>query len=240
MYDGLTGFQLGENHQYSKVTNWEHSLRIPLMIKPRTSDNNTSTDSRSASVAGASSTLLRWGAVGRLATGFVEAVDLFPTIVELAMPAAVVPRCASDMVSSRATRLCTDGTSIVAALHDPAVSLRPAAFSQVPRNALVQGMQGGHVAATLGERFMGYTIRSEDWRYTEYFPFDPGSGLANWTIGSTVGVELYRHSPGDEEVRCTWEYEIENVAGVPKLVGVVAQMAEALRAGMSSPSTPRG
>ena len=86
---------------------------------------------------------------------------------------------------------------------------------------------------------MGYTIRSDAWRYTEYFPFDPGSGVANWTTGSTVGVELYRHGTGDEEMRCTWEYETVNVAGDPKLAGVVAQMAEALRAGMS-PRTPQG
>ena len=99
VYDGLTGYQLGENHQYSKVTNWEHSLRIPLMIKPRTSAISTGTPP--PAVPGSSPTLLRWGGVGRFATGFVEAVDLFPTIVELAMPAAVVPRCASDMLSSR-------------------------------------------------------------------------------------------------------------------------------------------
>lgn len=177
---------------------------------------------------------MRWGGAGQLATGFVEAVDLFPTIVELAMPSAgnlAVPRCASDMLSSRTTRLCTDGKSIVAALHDPSTSLRPAAYSQVPRNDVVQGMQGGGVSASLGERFMGYTIRSDGWRYTEYFPFDPDTGVANWT--STVGVELYRHSNGDEEMRCTWDYESANVAGDPKLAGVRAQMAEALRAGMS-------
>ena len=41
---------------------------------------------------------MRWRGAGQLATGFVEAVDLFPTIVELAMPSAgnlAVPRCLS-------------------------------------------------------------------------------------------------------------------------------------------------
>lgn len=169
--------------------------------------------------------------VGRLATGFVEAVDLLPTIFELAMPAGhpSVPRCASDVLTSRATLLCTDGSSIVPALRDPTGGLRRAAFSQVPRNAVVEGMQGGKVAGSLGERYMGYTLRMDGWRYTEYHPFDPAHGVANWT--NTVGVELYRHRVGDEEMRCSWDYESVNVAGDPTLAGVVAQLAEALRAG---------
>jgi len=169
-----------------------------------------------------------YAGVGRLATGFVEAVDLFPTIVELAgLPS--VPRCASDMLTSRATLLCTDGSSIVPALHDPTVVLRRAAFSQVPRNAVVEGMQGGKVAKSLGERYMGYTLRMDEWRYTEYHAFDPDRGVANWT--TAVGVELYHHRAGDDEVRCSWDYESANVAGDPTLAGVVAQLAEALRAG---------
>lgn len=263
-----TGFQLGENHQYSKVTNWEHSLRIPLMIKPPVSASRTRPSPLAA--AGLSSAL-QWNGIGRFANGFVEAVDLLPTIAELALPATSyppVPRCSSNVVVSRVTLLCTDGNSILQALHDPSAPLRSAAYSQVPRNALVQGMQGSKVAGKIGEIYMGYlkysaetfslghlsglngetfslfgrlikasfrrcryTLRTDSWRYTEYFPFDPARGMANWS--ATVGVELYRHSVGDEEMQCRWDYESVNIAGDPKLAGVEAQLAEALRAGFS-------
>ena len=213
---GDHGFQLGDHNQWSKVTNWEHSLRIPLIIKPPT--------------VSAGGQALSWNGVGKLATGMVQAVDLFPTLVQLGMPsasAALLPRCPDPVLASRATELCTDGISLVPALREPTASLQPIAFSQVPRNAAVDGMQGSKIARELGEQFMGYSLRGNHWRYTEWFPFDPERGAADWS--STVGVEMYEHSPGDTEMNCSWSYENENVAGHRALAPARAKLAALLR-----------
>ena len=213
---GDHGFQLGDHNQWSKVTNWEHSLRIPLIIKPPT----VSADGQA----------LNWGGIGKLATGMAQAVDLFPSLVELAMPgagAALLPRCPDAVLASRATELCTDGISLVPALREPTASLQPIAFSQVPRNAAVDGMQGSKVARKLGELFMGYSLRGAHWRYTEWFPFDPERGAANWS--SSVGVEMYEHRPADTAMKCSWSCENENVAEQHQLAPARAKLATLLR-----------
>ena len=49
--------------------------------------------------------------------------------------------------------LCTDGVpSLLTALRDPSATLNPGAFSQIPRDRLVQGMSGA--GAGPHEQFM--------------------------------------------------------------------------------------
>lgn len=90
-------------------------------------------------------------------SSFFEAVDLMPTIVEIAMRVAV-PQCPRDIPSARATWLCTDGVSVAPALMDKhTLSSRPnaCAFSQVPRGKLVDG-EPGNVA---GEVYVDTRLR---------------------------------------------------------------------------------
>ena len=99
-----------------------------------------------------------------------QAVDLFPTLLELAMQQVPpLPACPHATQASRAVWLCTDGASVASAViggtaaistHTPPRNATRAAFSQVPRGALVDG-EPGNVA---GETYMGYTMRTDAWR----------------------------------------------------------------------------
>lgn len=157
---GDHGYQLGDNSQWSKVTNFEQvsrnparehnfreelkplelqATRIPFMIR-----------APHAKRAGRSGT-------------FFEAVDLLPTTVELAM-GLYVPACPRSIQQARSTWFCTDGTSWAAAVLDVeslAVVANGSAYSQVPRGNLTFG-EPGDVA---GEAYMGYTLRQPGWRY---------------------------------------------------------------------------
>ena len=108
-----SGYQLGDNDQWSKVTNFEHATRIPLLIKP------------------AAGTAEAAASAGKRALGLVEAVDIMPSLVALAIPRKLLLRCPPTLAGSRATMLCTDGVpSLLTALRDPTAELKPAAFSQ--------------------------------------------------------------------------------------------------------------
>ena len=85
----------------------------------------------------------------------------------------------------------------------------------VPRDKLVQGMSGA--GAGPHERFMGYTVRTSAWRYTEWHPFNSTTGVADWT--TQVGTELYPHGDANGQTAdCSWDYEDKNLAGTDPAV----------------------
>ena len=198
--------QLGDNDQWSKVTCFEHATRIPLIIKP--------------AVAGSS-------VAGSRALGLVETVDIMPSLVALAIPGKVIPRCPNTLEKSRATMLCTDGRpNLVTALHRPSANLSRAAFSQIPRDKLVQGMSGA--GPPPHELFMGYSVRTDQWRYTEWHPFNATTGVADWN--TVVGLELYAHgNRTSQQQDCTWDYENVNYGTAPQYEHVRQSMAAELR-----------
>jgi arylsulfatase A-like enzyme len=74
---------------------------------------------------------------GRPVHGVAEMVDLYPTL--------------ADLCGVKAPEYL-DGKSLTPALNDPAVEVKPAAFSQVRR----------------GQKGEGFSVRSGKWRYTEW------------------------------------------------------------------------
>ena len=120
---GDHGYHLGEQGMWRKVTNFEASLRIPMMISARgLTDDGIET--------------------GEL----VEAVDLFPTLVDLAgLPA--VPTCITGDALT-----CSKGTSMMPLFYNQTNATKQYAFSQVKH-----------------EDHMGYTVRNDKYRYTMWF-----------------------------------------------------------------------
>ena len=118
---------------------------------------------------------------GQASSRLVELVDLFPTLAQLAGLPAVAG---------------LKGASLAPLLDDPAAARNRPAFAQVGTGA--QGEPGGK------------TIRTVEWRYTE------------WTAGKD-GVELYdqRNDP----------LELTNLAQKPAYATIVAQMKSKLRNG---------
>lgn len=192
------GYQLGDNDQYGKHTNFEHATRIPFMIRlppasfPAFSPGRTS--------------------------AFAENVDLYPTLAELAINKPL-PLCPKDVHESRATQTCTEGYSMASLLQysnktPTPLAWKNASFSQYERD---------------GEKVMGYTMRVDGWRYTEWVKFDNSTtGGPKWD--QQVGVELYKHNTGTI-LPCDWNYEHTNVANNPEFASIRSQLSKRLRAG---------
>jgi len=181
---GDHGYALGENSIWSKLTNFEHSTRAPLIL--------SLPDGRAA---------------GRKTDALVEFVDLYPTLAEL----AGLPRPSH-----------LEGSSMVPLFDDPNRPWKTAAFSQYLR----RGMASYRVVPLaipnlIGydqypkEDIMGYTMRTERYRYTVWHPVkDPDRIMA---------VELYDHR--------TDPAENANIAGLPEHASVLEALGRQYRAG---------
>ncbi len=125
---------------------------------------------------------------GQKTHALVELLDLYPTLADLCQ---LTPP----------TEL--EGTSLKPLLNDPSASVHTAALTQTPRPNYLRGR--------LPES-MGYSIRLEDFRYTEWRRFETGEVIAR---------ELYdhRHDPG----------ETLNTANQPEYASVVREAADELR-----------
>lgn len=140
---GDHGWQLGEHDTWSKMTNFEVAVRIPLIIrapwKPRS--------------------------LGRRTAVLAEAVDLYPTLAALAeLPS---PRSEGEEVNGTSLEPVFDHPD------DPKHStLKPAAFSQFAKPFRDRPYLIWPTPARNETEIMGYTVRVDGWRYTCWFGFD--------------------------------------------------------------------
>ncbi|MCA9057743.1 MAG: sulfatase, partial [Planctomycetaceae bacterium] len=129
---------------------------------------------------------------GERTSSLAELTDLYPTLVELCgLPAGAG----------------LDGVSLCPVLESPESSVRSGSLTQHPRPAYYDrtpDKQPTH---------MGYSIRSDTHRYTEW---------RDWQTGRTTDRELYDHLHDPRETR--------NLAGDPSHSAVVRQHAELLNA----------
>ena len=120
---------------------------------------------------------------GIVAEKLTEMVDLYPTIIEAAgLPSP--PLCPE--INATNVKFCREGTSLMALIDNPDAPWKMAVFSQYPR-----------IAAN-GASVMGYTIRTDQYRYTEWVKFrgDPDY-VPIWSV--PYGIELYDHSTDPDE-----------------------------------------
>ncbi|MGI9428493.1 MAG: sulfatase-like hydrolase/transferase, partial [Bythopirellula sp.] len=130
-------------------------------------------------------------AAGQPTRSLAELVDLYPTIAELAGLPVPEP---------------LEGSSLKPLMSSPTAAPDNAAFSQYPR--------GGN--ADHGGKMMGYSIRTDRWRYTEWI---------ERASGDVVASELYDHDNDPQET--------VNRAGRPEHEKLVAQLSRKLSAGNS-------
>jgi uncharacterized sulfatase len=162
------GYHLGEHGLWQKMSLFENSTRVPLIIA----------DPRSR-------------AKGRVSRRTVELVDLHATLADL---------CGLD-----APR--TDGISLVPLLKDPDAPWDRPAFTQVTRGN-PNARPGGN--SRTPSWFMGRSIRTDRYRYTE------------WEEGRK-GVQLYDYETDPGELR--------NLAEDPSSQPILARLRSRLRAG---------
>jgi uncharacterized sulfatase len=128
---------------------------------------------------------------GQRSSRLVELVDLYPTLTEL---------CSLKPPGG------LEGTSFVPLLDDPRRPWKKAAFSTMGR-----GKDRSEAARDI--EFLGHSVRTDQWRYTE------------WNQGKD-GVELYQDAKDP--------LELHNLAGQPEYAKIQAEMKATLQAGWRS------
>ncbi|QDV53635.1 Choline-sulfatase [Gimesia fumaroli] len=102
---------------------------------------------------------------GKTSAALVELIDMYPTLVDL---------CALPSPAK------LEGKSLVPILNDPTKTVKPAAYTQHPRPAYYKK----------SPEFMGVSVRTPRYRYTEWRDFK---------TGNVVAKELYDHIIDPEE-----------------------------------------
>ena len=166
--------------------------------------------------------------LGLSTDAFAEAVDLYPTISELA-GLEVPPTCPEDVPFQVA--FCTEGSSLVPVIKDltraslggdegRSLRWKPAVFSQYPRPSVVPGHTS--VNPVLADiRIMGYTMRTDGQRYTEWVAYNHTTFTADWSQVYARELYVYSSDP-DEDV---------NVAEVGAFRALRQALSRQLRAG---------
>ena len=112
-----------------------------------------------------------------------EFVDLFPTLAEAA-GLSEVPLCPQN---SSNVHLCSEGVSFMPLITNPTRQWKKAVFSQYPRMAMD------------GTTVMGYSMRTNQYRYTEWVRFDNFHFKPHWNQNFGRGYELYDHDHDPDE-----------------------------------------
>ena len=201
------GWQLGEHNHWCKFTNFEDATHVPFMIRvPGVTDQ------------------------GMRTKALVELIDIFPSVTELA-GLEVPPVCPVD---NKKPLTCVEGTSVVPLLNNPQKQWKKAAFSQYPRPNV-----GLHTIPNkpsfppgTSEAVMGYTIRVDSYRFTEWYGFDHTTATPHFD--DIWGTELYNHT----EPVVFFNDENVNLAVKPEMKSLVEELRHMLQAGWRAALPP--
>eukprot|EP01065_Artemidia_motanka_P017535 TRINITY_DN2098_c0_g1_i1.p1 TRINITY_DN2098_c0_g1~~TRINITY_DN2098_c0_g1_i1.p1 ORF type:complete len:645 (+),score=198.09 TRINITY_DN2098_c0_g1_i1:62-1936(+) len=196
------GWGLGEHNHWIKYTNWETDARIPLLIHHPKKPAT-------------------WGT---RQDAIVEHVDLYPTTAEL----AGIPVPSSESIEGKSYAALLDAPSDTEGFD--------AAYTQYPRCCVgsppYNFTRNKRCAQVKKEDFtyMGYSLRSPEWRYTEWAVWDGAKLKPKWGTMPNA-TELYDHR-GDtgKGVTVFDDFENENLAFKPEHAGTVSQLSKQLRA----------
>lgn len=182
---------MGESGLWAKYSNSDFALKVPLIIKVPNYEPR-SVDSP------------------------VELIDIFPTLVELAhLSPKKVPRCAS---LENVTNLCFAGKSLVRMMKGETKRRGRYAISQYPRPS--KDPQINSDEPRLEDiKIMGYSIRTNRFRYTEWIGFNSNTFKKIWH--KNFGTELYDYVVDPNET--------ENLHLKPEYQSIKVQLHRQLR-----------
>lgn len=161
------GWSLGEHAEWSKFSNYDVTLRVPLIIyspnmKPAPENK---------------------------IDNIVELLDLFPTLVDLA---GLPPIASCGIKVDEET--CVEGKSLQPFLYgEPCTGEPEEAFSQYPRPGTYPSVHPNSDKPKHYQiKIMGYSLRTKQFRYTAWIGFNPDTFKRDWT--KIYGEELYDHT----------------------------------------------
>lgn len=203
------GYQLGDNDQYAKHTNFEHATRIPFMIKlPLVGFPDFKPGRRNA---------------------FVESIDLMPTLAELGA-GAPLERCPVDANSSRAVQECTEGLSFAPLVTTSSVpEWKTASFSQYARR---EEKVMGYTIRTKGYRYTEWV------EFNTTHAGYPGGAQWDKPVGAELYAHPHDPKGSEEPVACDWDYEFHNLAKDKVHADLRAELSKQLRAGWRNALPP--
>lgn len=236
------GWSLGEYGEWEKFTNWEHGTRVPLIISALWLQSTGTTTATATDTATGTATAT---AAPSVVSDLVSLIDVYPTLAELAgIP--VPPDAGLDGVS-RVPLLMPRGTAATAtgaasgtvgaaagagAAGGQQQEFALSVYPRCPANLANTSMYWQNNDCLMTERaafpFMGVSLRTPQYRYTEWLPWNTTSLLPAFNA-TPVGVELYNHT-GDAGNSFDSPVEVYNMADKPGYAAVRAQLAAMLRA----------
>ena len=191
------GWQLGEHDTWSKMTNFELGVHVPLIIR-------VPWKSQSA---------------GQRTDVLAELVDLYPTLSALAgLPD---PLSVGEMLNGTSLEPVFDEADD-ARRQQVGASIKEAAYSQFAKRNLTDV----HPEFSRNEtKLMGYSVRVSSWRYTAWFAFDVLNmrPITDGSPGSNLGTELYDHR-GDTGMWLDFPGEERNLVEDEEHKAVVAEL----------------
>lgn len=122
----------------------------------------------------------------------VELVDVFPTLSDLANLGQNIQKCKNNGDKSK---LCFEGNSLIPMMKGFMIE-KGFAISQYPRPS-VYPQKNSDKPRLKHINIMGYSIRTKQFRYTEWVSFNNTSFKTNWN--KIYGLELYDHIIDPEE-----------------------------------------
>jgi arylsulfatase A-like enzyme len=197
---GDHGWQLGEMNLWRKMTNFELGVRVPLIFRAPWAQQT-----------------------GAKTPALAEAVDVFPTLVELAgLPPASTENLQGSSLAQTIAKPPSSGTGI-----------KKYAFSQFAKASTYSrelGKQELWDVCTRCNRddieVMGFSIRSDDWRLSEWVKWNAKAWVPLWD--DSVALELYNHA-GDFGADLDKATPTANVAADPAHADIVKELRAALR-----------
>eukprot|EP00118_Oscarella_pearsei_P025460 m.308222 g.308222 ORF g.308222 m.308222 type:complete len:535 (+) comp43590_c0_seq1:32-1636(+) len=196
---GDHGWQLGEHGEWAKFTNFEDATRVPFLLHvPGVTDKGMKSDA------------------------LVELIDIFPTLTDITgIPTPEI--CPESEKPGLLT--CVEGTSLAPLLKNSTMALKKGAFSQYPRPNTGLRQIPGLPMLNHSEEVMGYSIRTDKYRYTLWVGFNSTLAMPHWE--NVWGEELYDHNLPTMH----FNDENENLASKSSLADVKEELKKMLLAG---------
>ncbi|XP_055378876.1 iduronate 2-sulfatase [Condylostylus longicornis] len=167
------GWSLGEHGEWAKYSNFEISLRVPFILYSPEFQ------------------LKKRKPIKHI----IELIDVFPTLIDLAN-LSKLPKCKTN---KKYLKACVEGKSLYKILKNNSKGTLPnIALSQYPRPNIHPKLKSNTDKPRLNQiKVMGYSIRTNNFRYTMWIKFTPKNFTRHWN--KIYARELYDHRFDDEE-----------------------------------------